>query len=63
MTLLLDEEHSIAVTLCNYTWPETAAETDEETLIESYEHRYIDFGHPVTDEIFDPANPEYHFTR
>lgn len=61
--VVVDEEFSIAVALTGYTWPARPAESEADTLIESYAYRSIDFGCPVTDATFDVSNPEYHFSR
>jgi hypothetical protein len=62
--LMLDSRYHIPLRLINHTWTEsadglTAAELDEQTLIEDYSFSRIDFGRELVVEDFSRNNPAY----
>lgn len=63
----LDQEWKIPVHSTHFEWPQndtsyqSEAELDENTLIEDYSFSDISMGCSLSDNDFDPKNPEYNF--
>ncbi|MEZ5942078.1 MAG: DUF1571 domain-containing protein [Planctomycetaceae bacterium] len=58
----IDKELSLPICVRNYTWGVDIPQEklDEETLVEYYAFTDLEVNQALTDEVFDPTNPEYH---
>jgi hypothetical protein len=61
--VLYDPETYIPHKITSFDWPEPGDDGTELKLAESYAYDDVDLDSPLTDADFDPANPEYAFTR
>ncbi len=61
--VLYDPETLLPVQISNYDWPETPGDLEELKLAEKYQYEDLQTVETLSDMDFDPANPDYAFTR
>ncbi len=58
--VFVDDQLQVPVRFASYSWPATPG--DDPVLEEEYTYRYLKLNVGLTDEDFDPGNPEYGFS-